>query len=150
MSVFPQTPPPPINTLSPCTCPPMSKKKSSENPEYKYCTNRIVPRWRLLFHKTISFLPWMFSPSYVPVQVMYRARVSKAISAGCFYEKLVVLVCEIPRIFERARPSNFRTQGSFIYTKQQKNFECDLLSSDNVAKSTTWKPWVFWDWSASK
>ena len=28
---------------------------------------------------------------------------------------LLKLVCEIPRIFERASPSNFRTQGSFIH-----------------------------------
>ena len=26
-----------------------------------------------------------------------------------------ILVCEIPRIFERASPSDFRTQGSFIH-----------------------------------
>ena len=27
------------------------------------------------------------------------------------------IVCEIPRIFELASPSNFRTQGSFIHIK---------------------------------
>ena len=32
------------------------------------------------------------------------------------------LVCEIPRIFERASPSNFLTQGAFIHIKQQKKF----------------------------
>ena len=50
------------------------------------------------------------------------------------------LVCEIPRSFERASPSNFRTQGSFIHINSGKIFERDLLSSDSVAKSVTQKP----------
>ena len=55
-------------------------------------------------------------------------------------------VCEIPRSLERASPSNFRTQGSFIHMNSRKIFERDLLSSDSVAKFATQKPWVFWDW----
>ena len=53
------------------------------------------------------------------------------------------LVREIPRSFERASPSNFRTQGSFIHINSGKIFERDFLSSDRVAKSATQKPWVF-------
>ena len=45
------------------------------------------------------------------------------------------LVCEIPRSFELASHSNFRTQGSFIHISSGKIFERDLLSSDSVAKS---------------
>ena len=55
----------------------------------------------------------------------------------------VIVVCEIPRSFERSSPSNFRTQGSFIHINSGKIFERDLLSSDSVAKSATQKPWVF-------
>ena len=54
-------------------------------------------------------------------------------------------VCEIPRSFERASPSNFRTQGSFIHINSRKILERDLLSSDSVAKSATQKPSVFRD-----
>ena len=54
-----------------------------------------------------------------------------------------ILVCKIPRSFERASPSKFRTQGSFIHINSGKTFERDLLSSDSVAKSATQKPWVF-------
>ena len=53
------------------------------------------------------------------------------------------LVSEIPRSFERASPSNFRTKGSFIHINSGKIFERDLLSSDGVAKSATRKPLVF-------
>ena len=52
-------------------------------------------------------------------------------------------VCEILSSFERANPSNFGTQGSFIHMNSRKIFERDLLSSDSVAKSATQKPWVF-------
>ena len=55
----------------------------------------------------------------------------------------MILVCEIPRSFERSSLSNFRTQGSFIHINSGKIFERDLLSSDSVAKSATQKPWVF-------
>ena len=55
----------------------------------------------------------------------------------------MILVCEIPRSFERSSPSNFRMQGSFIHINSGKIFEHDLLSSDSVAKSATQKPWVF-------
>ena len=58
-------------------------------------------------------------------------------------------VCEIPSSFERASPSNFRTQGSFIHMNCRKIFERDLLSSDSVAKSATQKPWVVWDWTTT-
>ena len=34
----------------------------------------------------------------------------------------LIPVCEIPRIFERVSPSNFRKQGSFIRIKQKNNF----------------------------
>ena len=51
-----------------------------------------------------------------------------------------LVICEIPRSFERSSPSNFRTQGSFIHINCEKLFERDLLSSDSVAKSTTQKP----------
>ena len=33
---------------------------------------------------------------------------------------LHILVCEIPRSFERSSPSNFRTQGSFIHINSGK------------------------------
>ena len=46
-------------------------------------------------------------------------------------------VCEIPGSFERASPSNFRTQGSFIHMNSRKIFERGLISSDSVAKSAT-------------
>ena len=52
-------------------------------------------------------------------------------------------VCEIPRIFERASPSDFRTQGSFSVLNSRTIFERDLPSSDSVAKFATQKPWVF-------
>ena len=47
------------------------------------------------------------------------------------------LVCEIPTSFERAIPSNFRTQGSLIHINIGKISEGDILSSDSVAKSAT-------------
>ena len=42
-------------------------------------------------------------------------------------------VCEISSSFERASPSNFRMQGSFIHMNSKKLFERDLLLSDSVA-----------------
>ena len=56
-----------------------------------------------------------------------------------------LIVCEIPRSFERSSLSSFRTQGSFIHINSGKIFERDLVSSDSVATSATQKPWVFWD-----
>ena len=64
------------------------------------------------------------------------------VSLAIFIARLK-LVCEIPRSFERASPSNFRTQGSFVHINSGKIFERDLLSSDSVAKSATQTPWVF-------
>ena len=48
-----------------------------------------------------------------------------------------MLVCEIPRSFERSSPSKFRTEGPFTHINSGKIFEHDLLSSDSVAKSAT-------------
>ena len=48
-----------------------------------------------------------------------------------------ILVCEILRSFERASPSNLRTQGSFIRVNSRKISELDLLLSDSIAKSAT-------------
>ena len=53
---------------------------------------------------------------------------------------LCILVCEIPRSFERSSPSNFRKQDSFIHMNSGKIFERDLLSSDSVAKSAMENP----------
>ena len=39
----------------------------------------------------------------------------------------MILVCEIPRSFERSSPSNFRTQSSFIHINNEKIFERDLF-----------------------
>ena len=44
-------------------------------------------------------------------------------------------ICEIPSSFERARPSNFLTQGSFIHLNSRKIFERDLLSSDTALQN---------------
>ena len=45
-------------------------------------------------------------------------------------KEIFSLVCEIPKSFERASPSNCRKQGSFIHINSGKIFERDLLSSD--------------------
>ena len=65
-----------------------------------------------------------------------RSRIETLKLKICHY---LNLVCEIPRSFDRASPSNFRTQGSFIHINSGKIFERDLLSSDSVAKSATQK-----------
>ena len=60
-----------------------------------------------------------------------------------FLNERPYLVCEIPRFFEHASPSDFRTQGSFItvfFIFSRKIFERNL-SPDSVAKSATQKPW---------
>ena len=54
-----------------------------------------------------------------------KARTSQIYKSWSLYS-----VCEIPRSFERASPSNFRT-----HMNSRKIFERDLLSSDSVAKS---------------
>ena len=77
-----------------------------------------------------------------PKEFIQRKEQSKSTT-----EETNSLVCEIPRSFGRASPSNYRTQGSFIHVNSRKIFEHDLLSSDSVAKPATQKPSVFWDWT---
>ena len=71
-----------------------------------------------------------------------------AVKNPCFFSQVLdvkgeVLVCEIPRSFERSIPLNFRTQGSFIHINSEEIFERNLVSSDSVAKSATQNVLVF-------
>ena len=54
---------------------------------------------------------------------------------------MVILVCEIPKIFERASPSNLERKVFLSILNNRTIFERGLLSSDSVAKSATQNLW---------
>ena len=68
-----------------------------------------------------------------------HTRCLKQTATSLWKQSSTKIVCEIPRSFERASSSHFRTQGSFTILNSRKIFERDLLSSDSVAKSATQK-----------